>query len=250
MRLDLGDLQSIRDFVTTFQSKYDHLNILVNNAGFMDTNPEVKKTKDGFEQHIGVNHLGPFLLTRLLLPMLQKETHSRIVCVSSSNLAIAPLDFMDDLVMDKKFRTGDYGKEQYSISKLCNSICMVKLAAEGLLGKQIKLIQLCPGFVNSDVMRNETGLLKRLRNAIALGAVGLSPHQGSETAVYCAVSKSLVETENSGKGEMYRFKKIWVNGDKILKDYLVAPGLETTENLYKLSEELVGLCDKTDLVQQ
>lgn len=77
MKLDLGNLQSVRDFVVEFESKYSALNILVNNAGFMDTNGVAKKTIDGFEQHVSVNHLGPFLLTRLLLNFLKKGSPSR-----------------------------------------------------------------------------------------------------------------------------------------------------------------------------
>lgn len=77
MKLDLGDLQSVRAFVKEFESKYSHLNILVNNAGFMDTNGALLKTKDGFERHMGVNHLGPFLLTRLLMNSLKVRAPSR-----------------------------------------------------------------------------------------------------------------------------------------------------------------------------
>lgn len=77
MKLDLGDVQSVREFVKEFEAKYSHLDILVNNAGFMDTNGVLLKTKDGFEQHVGVNHLGPFLLTRLLMNSLQKGAPSR-----------------------------------------------------------------------------------------------------------------------------------------------------------------------------
>lgn len=242
MKLDLGDLQSIRDFVTAFQAKHAHLNILINNAGIMDTNSVLKKTKDGFEQHIGVNHLGPFLLTRLLIPSLQKGSPSRIVCVSTSNIALVPLE-LEDLMMEKKVKTGFLGQEPYNISKLCNSVCMLKLAADGVLGNDIKLMQLCPGLVKSDVFRNDTGFLRKLKMGISLGAVGITTHQGCETAVYGAVSKTIFAEENSGKGEMYRLKKLWAKGDKILKDYLVAPKLEKTEQLYKLSEELVGLRD-------
>ncbi len=242
MNLDLGDLQSIRDFVTAFQSNHAHLNILINNAGIMDTNLVLKKTKDGFEQHIGINHLGPFLLTRLLIPSLQKGAPSRIVCVASSNISLVSVE-LEDLMMEKKLKTGFSGEEPYSISKLCNAVCMLKLASDGVLGDGIKMMQHCPGFVKSDVFRNDTGFLRKLQIGLALGSVGITTHKGCETAVYGAVSKSIFAEENSGKGEMYRFKKIWVRGDKLLKDYLVEPKLAKTEQLYKLSEELVGLRD-------
>ncbi|CAL8072189.1 unnamed protein product [Orchesella dallaii] len=240
MRMDLGDLQSIKDFVKEFESKYSHLNILVNNAGFMDTNGILLKTKDGFEQHVGVNHLGPFLLTKLLVNSLKKGAPSRLVCVSSSNVGIAPLD-LDDLMMEKKVKTGDSGKEQYSISKLVNAICILKFVETLEQDSGIKVIQLCPGFVKSDVFRNVKGIMKKMANAISLAFVGLTPHQGSETAVFCTVSKSVISEPNEGKGDFYRFLKRWERGEKLLADYAKS---EQGETLYRLTEEWVGLREK------
>lgn len=67
---DLASLKSIREFVKQFKSEQKELHILVNNAGVMRT-PEGSKTKDGFEMQLGVNHLGHFLLTNLLLDTLK-----------------------------------------------------------------------------------------------------------------------------------------------------------------------------------
>ncbi len=202
----------------------------------------VKKTKDGFEQQIGVNHLGPFLLTRLLIPLLQKGVpFSRIVCISTSHGTLAPPNFLEDLMLDKNVRTGDNGREQYNISKLCNFICMLKLADGGLLGDHVKLFQVCPGFIKSDLHRADVGLIKKIQQCVAKIAIGQSIHQGSETAVYCTVGKSLVEIDSSGKGEMYRFMKRWELGNGVLKEHLEMPRLETTDKLYMLSEELVEL---------
>lgn len=102
--------------------------------------------------------------------------------MSSSNLAVAPLD-LGDLMMEKGVKTGNDGKEPYDISKLANSICMMKLAKT--LGQEkagVKLIQLCPGFVKSEVFRNEKGFFKTIKNSISLGVVGLSTHSVSTTS--------------------------------------------------------------------
>lgn len=66
---DLASLQSIRDFVKVFKSEQKRLDVLINNAGVMNT-PN-SKTKDGFEMQLGVNHMGHFLLTNLLLDQLK-----------------------------------------------------------------------------------------------------------------------------------------------------------------------------------
>lgn len=77
MELDLASLQSVKQFAQEFKSKYDRLDILINNAGLLVPPEEDRKTVDGFEIHFGVNHLGHFLLTNLLLESLKNATPSR-----------------------------------------------------------------------------------------------------------------------------------------------------------------------------
>lgn len=79
--LDLADLSSIRTFAEKMNQTLKRLDILINNAGMMQC--PYWKTKDGFEMQFGVNHLGHFLLTNLLLDLLKKTNSSRIVNVSS-----------------------------------------------------------------------------------------------------------------------------------------------------------------------
>ena len=78
-KLDLGNLDSVREFAAGYLADHDSLHILINNAGIMNT-PHAK-TVNGFETQIGVNHLGHFLLTELLLDTLKKSAPSRIVVV-------------------------------------------------------------------------------------------------------------------------------------------------------------------------
>lgn len=100
----------------------------------------------------------------------------RIVCVASSNIALVALN-ADDVLETEKVKTGDYGMEQYSLSKMLNAVCIAKMAAELDNDGGLKVVQLCPGFVKSDVFRNVDGFFNKLRNSISLGAVGLSTHQ-------------------------------------------------------------------------
>lgn len=91
MHLDLGDLASVKQFATEFSSRFDRLDLLINNAGVMV--PPHTKTKDGFELQFGTNHLGHFALTAHLLPMVMATPLSRIVTVSSIAARRAKINF-------------------------------------------------------------------------------------------------------------------------------------------------------------
>eukprot|EP01111_Echinosteliopsis_oligospora_P012603 TRINITY_DN4336_c0_g1_i1.p1 TRINITY_DN4336_c0_g1~~TRINITY_DN4336_c0_g1_i1.p1 ORF type:complete len:197 (-),score=50.71 TRINITY_DN4336_c0_g1_i1:71-661(-) len=81
MSLNLSNLQSIRDFASSFNSRKIPLHVLMNNAGVMAC-PQ-NKTDDGFELQFGTNHLGHFLLTNLLIESLERGAPSRVINVSS-----------------------------------------------------------------------------------------------------------------------------------------------------------------------
>jgi NAD(P)-dependent dehydrogenase (short-subunit alcohol dehydrogenase family) len=93
MQLDLSDLDSVRRFARNYMDENEKLDVLMNNAGIMMT--PYFKTKDGFEGQLGVNHLGHFALTGLLLDVLLKTPGSRIVNVSSSAHKMGRMNFSD-----------------------------------------------------------------------------------------------------------------------------------------------------------
>ncbi|MGI5375231.1 oxidoreductase [Streptomyces sp. CA-251387] len=97
--LDLGDLGSVRDFAATFP--YERLDLLVNNAGVMAL--PYGTTVDGFETQFGVNHLGHFALTGLLLPALLGTPGARVVTVSSPMHAVANID-IGELNSERRYR--------------------------------------------------------------------------------------------------------------------------------------------------
>lgn len=103
MQLDLNDLKSVKAFADAFNAKYSKLDILLNNAGIMCL-PERQVTAQGYEKQIGVNHLGHFALTNMLLGKIRASKEGRIVNVSSIAHWIPPgkLDF-DDLMSEKKY---------------------------------------------------------------------------------------------------------------------------------------------------
>lgn len=119
--LDLADLGSVRDAATRLTQSYDHLDLLVNNAGVMAT--PYRQTADGFELQVGTNHLGHFALTARLMPLLRAAERPRVVTVSSFMHTIAKgIDPAD-------FRAAEgYNKWQaYAKSKLANLLFMAEL---------------------------------------------------------------------------------------------------------------------------
>ena len=120
MQLDVGSLESVRDFADAFKAQYDRLDILLNNAGVMAIPRQ--ETPDGFEMQLGVNHLGHFALTGLLLSVITKTPNARVHTVSSSANYMGNINF-DDLMGAK-----DYGRwTAYNQSKLANVFFTLEL---------------------------------------------------------------------------------------------------------------------------
>jgi len=120
MLLNLGDLASVRHFADEFNNRYDRLDVLINNAGIMM--PPFGKTADGFEVQFGVNHLGHFALTGLLLDLITRTPKSRIVSVSSMGHRMGKVDF-DNLNAEQSYsKQGAYG-----LSKLANLLFTYEL---------------------------------------------------------------------------------------------------------------------------
>lgn len=117
--LDLGDLDSVRT-AAEIAAKEPRIDALINNAGIM--NPPLTRTKQGFESQFGVNHLGVFALTSLLLPRLAKTPGARVVVTSSVAHLKAKIDWAD-LNADKSY----IKNERYGGSKLANALFFFEL---------------------------------------------------------------------------------------------------------------------------
>ncbi|KAL1271422.1 hypothetical protein QQF64_030438 [Cirrhinus molitorella] len=183
--LDLASLQSVRALAKDVHQTEDRLDILINNAGIMMCPPW--KTEDGFEMQFGVNHLGHFLLTNLLLDLLKKSTPSRIVNVSSLAHETGKIHF-DDINLEKNYDT----LVSYRQSKLANVLFTRELAAR-LKGTGVTTYALHPGVIHTELGRYyfpSLPLWKRIL-FMPLYFVVKTPWQGAQTSIYCAVDESL-----------------------------------------------------------
>ena len=176
MQLDLGSLKQVREAAAAFLALDKPLHILVNNAGLAG---QRGLTEDGFEIAFGVNHLGHFLFTELLLDRIVSSAPARIVNVSSE--AHYESDTLDWDTLTKTTQTVT-GLPEYSRSKLAN-VLHAKELARRLDGKGVTTYSLHPGVVASDVWRRVPLPFRWLMKLFMV-----SNEEGAETSVYCAAS--------------------------------------------------------------
>lgn len=176
--LDLGDFASVRAAAKTFLDSGRPLHVLVNNAGLAGSRG---KTASGFELTFGVNHVGHFLLTKLLLPRLQESAPARIVTVASK--AHKSAKSIDRSVLRKKTRSLT-GLKEYEVSKLANVLFSAELSRR-LEGTGVHTYSLHPGVVASDVWRRVPQPFRYLMTRAMI-----STEEGAKTTIHCASAKS------------------------------------------------------------
>ncbi|NWI69574.1 RDH14 dehydrogenase, partial [Todus mexicanus] len=179
--LDLASLRSVRAFCHRVLQEEPRLDVLINNAGIFQC--PYMKTEDGFEMQFGVNHLGHFLLTNLLLGLLKNSAPSRIVVVSSKLYKYGEINFEDlnsEISYNKSFC--------YSRSKLAN-ILFARELARRLEGTGVTVNSLHPGIVRTNLGRhvNIPLLAKPLFNLVSW-AFFKTPLEGAQTSIYLASS--------------------------------------------------------------
>jgi NAD(P)-dependent dehydrogenase (short-subunit alcohol dehydrogenase family) len=221
--LDLASFASIRRFAREVAPGLGRLDVLVNNAGLVQLDHIV--TEDGFETTFGVNHLGHFLLTTLLLDQLRSSTPARVVVVASvaHRSARSGLDF-DDLQAERGYSPiGAYNR-----SKLAN-IYFTRELARRLAGSGVTANSLHPGFVASRLGRDgDGGVLGDI--AMTLGRpFAISPARGARTSVYLASSPAVADVT----GQYFvRCREA--------RPARVATDDDAAQRLWSVSEELVA----------
>lgn len=221
MLCDLASLESIRSFAEEFTRKYPILDILINNAGVVTIKRQL--TKDGFEMDLGVNHLGHFLLTNLLLEPLKAAEQGRIVVVASGAYKIGALHY-EDPTLARRFNPA----KAYARSKLANILFTKELAAR-LQGTRVTVNCVHPGAVGTNIgINRETGFGKSILKLLSY--FFLTPEQGADTAIYLATESDLQEVT----GQYYYRRK---NQELTPR----AQNKQEAQRLWQWSQEQVGL---------
>jgi NAD(P)-dependent dehydrogenase (short-subunit alcohol dehydrogenase family) len=205
---DLSSLKQTKILANEISSKFNRIDVLINNAGVYLK--ERKLTKDGIEKTLATNHLSHFLLTNLLLDLLKQNGSSRIINVSSVAHTRARLDF-DNINSEKSFDAYN----AYAVSKLANVLFAYKLASQ-LKNTGVTVNALHPGVINTKLLR---GGFKIKGNTLS---------EGAETPVYLASSE-----EVEGVTGKYFVKKRETESAKLSYDENIQ------EEMWEVSEQMI-----------
>jgi NAD(P)-dependent dehydrogenase (short-subunit alcohol dehydrogenase family) len=217
---DFASLADVRGLAAALMERTPHIDVLINNAGAMFVNRAV--SKDGYELTFAVNHLAPFLLTRLLLNTLKRAPQARIVTTASGAHRGATLDFADLQATRKYAAMGAYGR-----SKLAN-ILFTRALAKRLEGSTVTATCLHPGFVRTSIARDMGTIPRGIFRLIS--SFVRSPHKGAQTLLYLASAE-----EVHGASGGYYFDC------KLTQPAPAAQDDKAAEALWQVSEKLVGI---------
>ncbi|QHT67918.1 SDR family oxidoreductase [Rhodocytophaga rosea] len=217
---DLGIQADIVKLVQKIQQDFTSLDILINNAGLVLT--ERQTTQDGYEATFAINHLGPFLLTNLLLELLKKGKEPRIITVSSEAHRLARLNF------NNLASPANYGAwVAYGNSKLAN-ILFTKYLAELVSPFGITANCLHPGVVATRFGKGNSGWIGTFFSIFSPFLI--TAQKGAETTVYLATSPEVKQIT----GEYFNKKKPKTPSKEALSRY-------NAEKLWELSINLTNL---------
>lgn len=233
MELDLSSLASVRAFADAYKKEYTQLDILMNNAGLMALSPR-QETADAFEMQFGVNHLGHFALTALLLNTVLNTPHSRIVTLSSTAQYFGTIKF-DDLQRTKKYAKWD----AYGQSKLANILFGFELQRklDAIQTDTISTIAQ-PGYSVThlqNAVKSQT-LAERISLWIADHTFGQAAAMGALPQLYAATAPDVKG------GEFFGPHLLRVRGYPVREHGAKeAHNKEIAAKLWQVSEELTGL---------
>jgi NAD(P)-dependent dehydrogenase (short-subunit alcohol dehydrogenase family) len=231
--LDLGSLASVRSAATTILDAHPVIDILVNNAGVMGI--PYQTTSDGFEMQFGVNHLGHFALTALLLPALLRSDAGRIVSVTSSGRRQGSTVDPNDLTMETRYDAW----RSYGRAKLANLQFAVELDRRlAAIGATVHAAAADPGFSHTDLQANSVrqhpGMSQRFFDTM-VGLIGTTPAKGALPQLRAATDPTV------GGGELYGLRFV-IGGSPVRKaDQSRSMTEEDLATLWSVSEQMTGI---------
>ena len=219
---DLGSTQQIREAAQHINEHYPKIDVLNNNAGLI-MGDRRQTTEDGFEMTFGVNHLGPFLLTQLLLDKVIASGRGNIINVSSEAHRFASFDLTDLQYERRKYN----GLKAYALSKLCNILFTHELSKR-LSDVNVVTNSLHPGAIASNFGKGVSGVfgvaMKLSRPFM------INEEKGAQTSIYLATSDEGYTTT----GKYFKNKKVAKPNKDALNDY-------NARRLWEISEELLQI---------
>ncbi len=230
MGLDLSSLESVRQFAAAFLAKYDRLDLLINNAGLMAI--PFSLTKDGFESQIGVNHLGHFALTGLLLEQLLATPASRIINISSG------AHKMGKIHIERFTNDNDYSPfGAYGQSKLANLLFTYELQRK-LTATNTSTISVAahPGGSNTNLANNVDSRFMRLLMPI-FSLIMQSAAMGALPTLRAATDSNAQGGDYYGPGG---FQEMRGHPQKVASNEL-SHDKALAQRLWSASEELTGV---------
>lgn len=221
---DLSTLDSMKRFVETFRRDHDRLDVLLNNAGAFFTKREL--TRDGFERTFALNHLGYFVVTNLLLDLLESTPGSRILSTSSDGHRMIKGMNWDDLQFEQSWPR--MGWDAYCQSKLANVLFTYELA-QRLANKGSHVTANCmhPGFIRTRLGQNDSRL--RALGTSLVYMFAKKPEEAAKTVVYGALSKDMEGV--TGK---------YLTNSKIVRSSKATAKPEDWQRLWQISAEMTG----------
>jgi NAD(P)-dependent dehydrogenase (short-subunit alcohol dehydrogenase family) len=233
IKLDLASLASVRHFVEEFKSRYNRLDILLNNAGVMAI-PR-RETADGFEMQLGTNHLGHFALTGLLLDRLLSTPNSRIVNTTSSAHLYGRFNFEDPQLRQKYSRWGAYGQSKFA-NVLFTFELQRRLAASGA---NTLSLTAHPGYASTNLQNTSASasgnLMERLFYPLGNQVFAQSSAMGALPQLYAATAPGVK------RGEFYGPRFFFRGYPVVAKAVASAYNEASARRLWNLSEELTGV---------
>jgi NAD(P)-dependent dehydrogenase (short-subunit alcohol dehydrogenase family) len=230
--LDLASLDLVRSFAQRFGERHQGLDLLINNAGVM-ASPR-RHTADGFELHLGTNHLGHFALTNLLLPLMEGRRDARVVTLSSNaHKTVRGISF-DNLNGDRRyFRWNAYGQ-----SKLANLLFALELDRRlRAKGSTVKSLAAHPGYAATNLQAAAAPLVDRLVMKVGNAVVAQGDEMGALPVLYAATEPGLQGGTYVGPGGIAEQR----GHPEIVSPNRAARNEETARRLWDVSADLTAV---------